>query len=1323
MRVFGRENENHALREFLFTPGSTGPGVALISGEAGMGKSVLVRHCESDVIDCGGLFLEVTCNPVNSSEADFSAAIELAVESVGENLKVEKWRRALEPFHDIVAHRLNKLAEILGFDKSSVMDRIASEQSMRFRQTASRLIHLLQDLANPIVLFLDDIQWADPESFELQRFLAQDRELSHLRILLAARPRECRPAQWSELQNSAGLHLALKGLSGRVIQEVVEAKLESSGSGERARQLVELSEGNPLYVMTALLLISSGQDDLSHLDREQLLVQAIKLLSPESLELLSQAACIGKSFSPQLLSSLSSIPESELRLRLASYLDRGFLLRKASLFEFRHDKLRDAVKELTSPDVWARTHLSLGNLLTAKPETFIQGVEYYGQGVALMTQEEKERFATRALEAARAARRAGTANRAFLLCRQGARALGAWSDQSNSDLAEAWERYENLACELCLEAAEATEGSTEEELWREPVSLLARYAKNPEIRARTALGHARALLRKAEHHKAIEVCESGLMGCPNYRPLPRKDLASAVRVARLIRALRRLAATGFQGLPVAEDPLVRLKHELMTVQAHSALHALFGQVPFYAIRECESFLAEGESPEGAHALLGFSIAVGWRLRQQALARQVAEHCLRLVGDSNTGGALQTMILREVAIEGRTRTTTDLIRSLEDLHQKCLSAGNFELATATLAIGCFQTYFSGMSLQALESSLDRLRVFQAQHRAQTADYILDVLSWAISFSSGEVREPPARTGGIHEFLGQTIELQTFLINREYVRAVELALREPSDELPIQGHLELYFWLLAGLACYWGVRSRKVTRTRARRLFVRSRKVVERWCSERKDRTWMLDSIDGVKALCLQRGGGVDELRSAMTTARNHAMIHIAALIADILAAHSREEDSRRYQNLARELYSAWKGNPDGAKSESSDEKLIRAIEELAPCSTIQTLNAKLLELLQQHSKAEKVLLFSCRTRPYRILATRNSNTVETTYLDPKDPGTFPFSILDSALTGKRALSFHAEELLSFQSDPYIQSDRQPNSLMILPVTFQARVDEVLYLESNGKLDSSAGMQSLLSLIGLQWKLLSLQLERTEQLERQRDVLDRVRQTRHQEALQTVALEARRTALATFLGVASHDLKAPLSAIAMWASQLPEGPGKDNIQAACSRATGLIHDYLDGMALELSNKIRLEKEKCDLADLVEQEIDLQLDSLEPSLRSGTRLRWELDSVEVKADPIRLRQVIANLLGNALKHCPPGTPISVVTTIDSDEAVFKVEDEGPGIPADKQARLFDAFETSSHRNGSGLGLWIVKKVTEAHRGRVGYKPKEPGSSFWVRLPLNPR
>jgi len=118
----------------------------------------------------------------------------------------------------------------------------------------------------------------------------------------------------------------------------------------------------------------------------------------------------------------------------------------------------------------------------------------------------------------------------------------------------------------------------------------------------------------------------------------------------------------------------------------------------------------------------------------------------------------------------------------------------------------------------------------------------------------------------------------------------------------------------------------------------------------------------------------------------------------------------------------------------------------------------------------------------------------------------------------------------------------------------------------------------------------------------------------------------------------------------------------------------------------------------------------------------------AVVVTGDANRLRQVIDNLLTNAVNHTPGGTPIGVDVRTDDGQALLTVVDEGPGIdPADRH-RIFEPFHRADPSRaratgGVGLGLAIVSAIAEAHGGTVGVDSDgASGASFWVRLPLAP-
>jgi signal transduction histidine kinase len=111
-------------------------------------------------------------------------------------------------------------------------------------------------------------------------------------------------------------------------------------------------------------------------------------------------------------------------------------------------------------------------------------------------------------------------------------------------------------------------------------------------------------------------------------------------------------------------------------------------------------------------------------------------------------------------------------------------------------------------------------------------------------------------------------------------------------------------------------------------------------------------------------------------------------------------------------------------------------------------------------------------------------------------------------------------------------------------------------------------------------------------------------------------------------------------------------------------------------------------------------------------------------VEADPHRLGQVLANLLTNALKYSPEGASVTVRVTRRDDEAVLSVEDRGVGIPPDALPHLFDRFyrvrRTSGRVQGLGLGLYISRRIVDAHGGRIQVT-SEPGcgSTFTIALP----
>ena len=223
---------------------------------------------------------------------------------------------------------------------------------------------------------------------------------------------------------------------------------------------------------------------------------------------------------------------------------------------------------------------------------------------------------------------------------------------------------------------------------------------------------------------------------------------------------------------------------------------------------------------------------------------------------------------------------------------------------------------------------------------------------------------------------------------------------------------------------------------------------------------------------------------------------------------------------------------------------------------------------------------------------------------------------------------------------------------------------------------------------------------------------------------------------FLATMSHEIRTPLNGIVPMLDLLLNAPlATEHRELARTAYTSsqqllrIVDDILDYSKLE-AERLVLESTAFNLREL----LDGVLEMMErPAEAKGLRLHLQIDSnvrLSVRSDPVRLRQVLTNLIGNAVKFTERGTITVVVRRLNETASQhhlrFEVRDTGIGIPAEAQARLFLAFSqadasTTRLYGGTGLGLAICKRIVELMNGRIGVE-SEPrhGSCFWFEVPL---
>ncbi|HET9410279.1 MAG TPA: HAMP domain-containing sensor histidine kinase [Candidatus Dormibacteraeota bacterium] len=239
------------------------------------------------------------------------------------------------------------------------------------------------------------------------------------------------------------------------------------------------------------------------------------------------------------------------------------------------------------------------------------------------------------------------------------------------------------------------------------------------------------------------------------------------------------------------------------------------------------------------------------------------------------------------------------------------------------------------------------------------------------------------------------------------------------------------------------------------------------------------------------------------------------------------------------------------------------------------------------------------------------------------------------------------------------------------------------------------------------------------------LDRVSLTGRIAALEKAKTE--------FLNIASHELRGPMTVIKGYLTMLAAGSLGDIPPRAMSvmplliaksdEVNSLLEQMIEASRLE-DGKLALKRERNDIVELTEAAIE----TLEPLL-TGHEFKFEKPAQPIwaKVDPDRFQIVVRNLVSNAIKYSPTGAHVTVRIKPNGNGAALAVIDQGIGIAAQDQAKLFTRFgrienQATMHTSGTGLGLWLSREIARMHDGDLTLDSEEGrGSTFTMEIPLD--
>jgi signal transduction histidine kinase len=242
------------------------------------------------------------------------------------------------------------------------------------------------------------------------------------------------------------------------------------------------------------------------------------------------------------------------------------------------------------------------------------------------------------------------------------------------------------------------------------------------------------------------------------------------------------------------------------------------------------------------------------------------------------------------------------------------------------------------------------------------------------------------------------------------------------------------------------------------------------------------------------------------------------------------------------------------------------------------------------------------------------------------------------------------------------------------------------------------------------------------------LERSKQELEQQNSQLRESERSRSEL---IGVISHEVRTPLACVLGYASLLQTRPVDEEtrrrylsiISDEARRLEALVSELVDVRRIE-EGRLELEMETFDLHALLAEQVRTFEDRSE---RHTVELEEASNAIAVRADRGRVAQVIANLLGNAIKYSPGGGLVEVEVAKRMGNVRVSVRDEGMGIPESARSRIFTKFfrgeAGAGGIGGMGLGLALSREIVEAHGGRMGFQSEVGrGSVFWFELAVEP-
>jgi len=1406
----------------------------LIAGYSGIGKSALVQEIYKPITQKRGYFISGKFDqfgrniPYSAVVNAFKGLVrQLLTES---SSQLAQWReKLLAAFGangQVIIDVIPEIELIVG-KQSPVPELGATESQNRFNFVFGQFIRAFCIKEHPLVIFLDDLQWADSATLKLIELIMRDNETQYLFLIGAYRDNEVNSAHplmmtLDGLRNLGSTinFITLAPLELKHISQLIADTLHSDiDSVKPLAELVKLKTGgNPFFANQFLKTLHTENFitfdfqrhvfrwNISNIEAQditdnvvELMIGKLKKLPPSTQQVLCLAACVGASFDLDTISIFcekskeSIFPDvvtaiqSELILAM-SELDQELLIQN---YKFLHDRVQQAAYALIDKDQKQAVHLQIGRLLLkntspeALSEKIFEIVDHLNLGVEIVThQSERDETAKLNLIAGQKAKAAAAYGSALKYLNTGLKFLSA----------DSWQNYYELTLSLYEEAAE--------------VAYLCGNFEQMEQLALVVLNNAKTVLEKVKVYD-VKIQASGAQG----------DLKEAIEIGLVVLKLLGVILPkqptqldiqqGFQetaslyagqeieeliNLPDMTEPESKAAIYILSSISAAAYIAAPELMLLIVLSMVNLSIKSGYSTWSAFSYATYGLILCGVIQDIELGYKFGKLGLSLTKRLNAkrGNARAFEVLGAHVMHWKEhfRETLPIV---SEGYQTGVETGEFEFAGYCAFFVCEHSYFIGRELIGLEQKMATYGNAISQIRRENPFHWVAMFRQAVLNLLDQSKNPSRLMGDAYneeQWLPLAIKandrlgLHLLYLNKlilcylfdEKHQAAQHAVKAEQylDGVTAMVVVPIFHFYdsLVHLAVFASALN-SAKEAILNRINTNQEKM-EKWVHHAPmNHLHKFYLVEAEKARVLGRIIEAEEFyEQAIQGARENEYIQEEALAYELAAkfylARGMDKFAQTYMKEAHYGYVRW-----GAKAKVEDLEAkypqlltksststyiketsttttqistgIRSGESLDLAAVIKASQAISGEIFLDKLLASlmKILIESAGSQiGHLILETEGKLLIEASGEVDSDNITLlqsipidnrlPVSIINYvARTRETVVQNNAAHQGQFTLDPYIK-EHQTKSILCVPLINQAQLSGIIYLENN--LTTGAFTLDRLEVLKVLSSSAAISIENarlyTNLAEYNRTLATKVEERTAELAVAKEKAEVANQTKSTFLANMSHELRTPLNAILGFSQLMTRSK---TLPSEHIENVGIISRSGEHLLTLINNVLDLSKIEAGRTTLNETNFDLYrlLDDLEDMFRlkaddKGLQLIFERATgipQYLQTDETKLRQVLINLLNNALKFTKQGG-VSLRVGIKNSQSLiangkesaisheklaitFEIEDTGAGIAPEELDSLFEAFVQTKtgkeSQEGTGLGLPISRSFVQLMGGEI--------------------